>query len=331
MKTSTFQAQARLPVLSKARHAPSFASRSLFLVAVVSLICSGGCQAFHAVVDHVHYSDSHDDFMIGLRNRYNSWQAWQCVKDDFADHAHLKAFAEGFRAGYSDVASGGKGCPPPLPPRKYWSWKYQDAEGQAAVAAWFDGFPHGAAEAEQEGLGNYREIQVSHFTRAQYLPPYKDVPSEPSIPFEMPLGPEFETVPPGIPLQQPPPEFAPEVPTELSLETRPSQGKDTVGKSGTSHLKLTSVGGNTQPTEAGAVRQASFEVPTNAKPQTAAPAGTARDEFVPDIAAGYGPVAPTAAPPEAVRDKTEAQPATKNSGWDALFDGAIPASLRRKK
>ncbi|MDA7980959.1 MAG: hypothetical protein MPJ50_19570, partial [Pirellulales bacterium] len=127
-----------------------------------------GCSAHRGIVDHVHYSDGHDDFMVGWKNRIGAWQAWKCAKPNYLDHPQLKAFGDGFRAGYRDVASGGNGCPPPVPPRYYWNWKYQNPEGQAAVAAWFDGYPQGAVAADMEGVGNFRQIQVSHAIREQY-------------------------------------------------------------------------------------------------------------------------------------------------------------------
>jgi hypothetical protein len=74
---------------------------------------------------------------------------------------------------YLRVVSGGSGCVPPLPPREYWSWKYQTAEGQAKVAAWFDGFTYGAQAADEEGAGMWQDIQVSHLIEAQYSPEFQ--------------------------------------------------------------------------------------------------------------------------------------------------------------
>ncbi len=56
------------------------------------------------------------------------------------------------------VADGSDGCTPSFPPNTYWGWRYQSAEGQAKVAAWFSGYPHGARAAEEDGVGNWTQI-----------------------------------------------------------------------------------------------------------------------------------------------------------------------------
>ena len=67
-----------------------------------------------------------------------------------------------------DVADGGTGCTPAFPPRDLWGWKYQSCEGQARVAAWFAGYPHGARAAEEDGIGNWNQIQTSSSIQEQY-------------------------------------------------------------------------------------------------------------------------------------------------------------------
>lgn len=117
-----------------------------------------------------------DDFVIGWRNRVWALQAWHREKPNYEGHPQLHALGEGFRAGYKDVASGGDGCPPPLPPTKFWNWKFQSMEGQAKVNAWFEGFPLGAAAAEEDGAANGRMIQVSRQVEVQYSPAFNHVP-----------------------------------------------------------------------------------------------------------------------------------------------------------
>jgi len=124
------------------------------------------------VCNYIAYNDTTDDFVMGWRNRVWSRQAWHARKAQFVGHQELGAFGEGFRDGYRDVASGGNGCPPPVPPRKYWSWRYQTAEGQCKVAAWYEGFPYGAQAAAEEGAGEHQQIQVSHAIVLQYSPQF---------------------------------------------------------------------------------------------------------------------------------------------------------------
>lgn len=92
----------------------------------------------------------------------------------YSSEPQISSFGEGFRDGYMSVANGGNGCVPALPPRNYWSWRYQSLEGQAKVAAWYAGFPYGAAAAEEDGAANYQMIQVSNLIEAQYSPDFQN-------------------------------------------------------------------------------------------------------------------------------------------------------------
>jgi hypothetical protein len=147
------------------------------VVVLVLCLCSGfGCTAIQGIREHIAYNDTTNDFVLEWRNSAWASQAWHRHKAAFIGHPYLRDFAEGFRAGYMDVANGANGCTPALPPRKYWNWRYQTAEGQAKVAAWFEGYPHGARAAEEDGAGLYSQIQVSESLRAEYRlghePPY---------------------------------------------------------------------------------------------------------------------------------------------------------------
>lgn len=191
------------------------------LAACMTVVGSSGCTALQGVRDVVQYNDVCDDFVVGWRNYVWANQAWHAAKPAYGGQTYLKDFGEGFRAGYRDVAAGGHGCPPPLPPRKYWSWKYQSPEGQGKVAAWFEGYPHGAATAEQECAGNWRQIQVSHVIEDQYSPEFEQaqIPRADGTPFPQPapgamLDPRIRPTemlpgPSGMPPGQMPPQPAP--------------------------------------------------------------------------------------------------------------------------
>jgi hypothetical protein len=78
--------------------------------------------------------------------------AWCECRYNYMDcQDYLWDFGCGFRYGYAAVLGGGDGCPPTLPPRKYWGPCYQTPEGHAAIVAWFDGYQHGAAMAMADG------------------------------------------------------------------------------------------------------------------------------------------------------------------------------------
>lgn len=202
----------------------------LICIAVLTL---SGCTAVQGVREHIAYNDTVDDFVLAWRNGAWAHQAWHMRKAQFLGHPYLHDFGEGFKAGYRDVASGGSGCTPPLPPRKYWNWRYQTAEGQAKVAAWFEGYPHGARAAEEDGAGLHRNIQTSELLRAEYRlghePPYKA-----PLYFHNPENwcPPGESVPPGT--GQPtepgvPPATAPGKPERDSQSSRaPSAPPSTI-------------------------------------------------------------------------------------------------------
>lgn len=131
------------------------------LAASMLVVSTGGCTAFAGLSNSLDYNECCDDFVLGYRNSAWSARAWHERKDCFQKEAYLYHFRDGFRQGYEDVASGGNGCTPAFPPRSYWSWKFQSPEGQLRVSAWFAGYPHGARAAEEDGLGNYGQIQMS--------------------------------------------------------------------------------------------------------------------------------------------------------------------------
>jgi len=70
-------------------------------------------------------------------------------------------FMDGFLEGYHDMLQGGDGCLPVVPPRKYWSWKYQSAGGAATVNDWFDGYSGGVAAAKEDGLAEISKIPIA--------------------------------------------------------------------------------------------------------------------------------------------------------------------------
>ena len=105
---------------------------------------------------------------MGHRNRSSASKAWHCRKHHFCNEKYLKEFSQGFKAGYLGVSDGGTGCTPAFPPREYWGWKYQSCEGQARVAAWYSGYPHGSRAGEEDGNGHWTQIQSSSSIQQQY-------------------------------------------------------------------------------------------------------------------------------------------------------------------
>jgi hypothetical protein len=89
---------------------------------------------------------------------------------------------------------------PGLPPRHFWTWKFQTGEGQAKVAAWFAGYPHGAKAAHEDGAGNFQQIQVSHIIEMEYSPEFQAGKCPECKPNYFP-GELFEVLPEGVPTE----------------------------------------------------------------------------------------------------------------------------------
>ncbi|MFO0013594.1 MAG: hypothetical protein ACK553_12680 [Planctomycetota bacterium] len=152
---------------------PTRKSRKGYWAAVLvigsALVSSTGCTAWTGAQNAWQYNHYWNDSMMGYRQKSMASKAWHNRKHCYANQRYLKEFSRGFKAGYMDVASGGTGCTPAFPPREYWGWKYQSCEGQSRVAAWFSGYPYGAQAAEQDGVGNWTQIQTSKAIQNEYV------------------------------------------------------------------------------------------------------------------------------------------------------------------
>ena len=102
-----------------------------------------------------------NDTVETLRNRSYSAKAWHRRKHNFANCRHNRDFQAGFRAGYEAIADGKPGCPPTFPPKEYWGWEFQSADGQSRIAAWFEGYPHGVQAAREDGVTSWNHFASS--------------------------------------------------------------------------------------------------------------------------------------------------------------------------
>lgn len=138
-------------------------SRRMIVAGCLGLIAVGstGCTMTSGLGRSLTSHECIDDFMIAYRNKAMAEKAWHCRKDRFCNQCFEKEFKDGFLAGYAAVAEGGYACTPAVAPSQYWGWKYQSASGQGAVNAWFQGFPEGARAAEEDGIGNWRQVGYS--------------------------------------------------------------------------------------------------------------------------------------------------------------------------
>ena len=136
------------------------------------LLGFSGCSSVSNGLD-IAIADIHeciDESMTDYRNRAMAEEAWIRIRHCYHDDQYHRDFKKGFVAGYMDVAAGGDGCTPATAPSEYWGWKYQSSAGRAAINAWFQGYPLGAKAAEQDGVGNWREININLKTPAPLDP-----------------------------------------------------------------------------------------------------------------------------------------------------------------
>lgn len=131
------------------------------VAALIGLAATSGCSPIRGVRDQWAYSNGLYQTTSRMRIGWRAHQAWTKYSPQFLDEPCLGDFAAGFKQGYHDVANGEDGCPPPVPPRKYWSARFENPEGQSCIAAWFAGYPHGARAAFQDRAGEFRVIRPS--------------------------------------------------------------------------------------------------------------------------------------------------------------------------
>ena len=120
-----------------------------------------GCSVMSGACKSIRQQECLDEFMIGYRNSALAAKAWHRVKHCYKNKTYYNDFRSGFFDGYADVAAGGPGCVPAVAPTSYWGWRYQSRDGQAAVNAYFEGYPLGVKAAEQDGVGHWGNIHAS--------------------------------------------------------------------------------------------------------------------------------------------------------------------------
>jgi hypothetical protein len=133
------------------------------IAALLSIVCVAGmcgCST-SASLRSLSSTGTWNDTVETLRNRSFSAKAYYRRQHNFGNQGNSKDFQAGFRAGYEAIADGKPGCPPAFPPREYWSWEFQNAEGQSRTAAWFAGYPHGVQAAREEGVNQWARLQGS--------------------------------------------------------------------------------------------------------------------------------------------------------------------------
>lgn len=195
---------------------------------VITLSTQTGCSLIPGLGNALAYNTVSDDLVTGWRDNVWAKRAYNRRVAQMPVGRFESSFRDGFIDGYHSVAQGGNGCQPAMPPRKYWSWKYQTAEGQCKVQAWFQGWSYGAKAAEEDGLGFYREIQVSgameQTLREHGYGVDPDCPncppgySRPAMPLPILEGAAVPTARPRVDAAMPPATAAPQLVRPVSYE-----------------------------------------------------------------------------------------------------------------
>ena len=105
-----------------------------------------------------------DEFACECRDSYRGYTAWAQWQPVYAGVGHEADFGSGFQAGYSAVATRGDASAPEVAPRKYQSVFYHSDAGQKQKQAWMDGYTHGVAVAQQDGVNRWSRKQKDDTT-----------------------------------------------------------------------------------------------------------------------------------------------------------------------
>jgi hypothetical protein len=152
-------------------------------------------------------------------------------------------FAHGFKEGFADyLYAGGTGAPPAVPPRCYWSAKYDNAEGRQAIEDWFAGFRRGAAMARSSGFRERitvpasttllnRRIFESGTAELEIPDEYIGPLPQPLLPQPLPPQPEQPLPPQPLPMQSMAPVNGVVLEQLVALGTAEQTGPRTVNSS----------------------------------------------------------------------------------------------------
>ncbi len=92
-------------------------------------------------------------------------------------------FRQGFQQAFMDIANGGSGAVPAVPPPRYWSAPYRTVWGHEKADEWFDGYDAGGDAASQGILNDSRTVASS----AEFEDDFDDYGAAPSnvMPYQM--------------------------------------------------------------------------------------------------------------------------------------------------
>jgi hypothetical protein len=170
--------------------------RTKLILCMGAILASQGCSPLAHVArtmigEPAEYPRRIDDAADDFADRKMAEIAWDKLQEQEPGCEYSNDFRLGFLDGYADyLYAGGKGNPPPVPPRWYWRAENETFDGHAAINDWFEGFRRGAAAAKASG---YRELVTLPFSSPPPGGPPQRNPATSSLP---PAGPAPATLPP---------------------------------------------------------------------------------------------------------------------------------------
>lgn len=157
--------------LKKRIETAGWAKLSLAAIAAIALLPSG-CTSMSSTCESFNHCASEcctDNLFCAWRDHVWAKRAYYS-RYPVCNHLHPSHFRRGFMAGYSAVCAGEDTYLPAVPPKDYWGYEYQTADGNQMVGAWFSGYPEGVSAASADGAGMYRDVQVSSMINAALQP-----------------------------------------------------------------------------------------------------------------------------------------------------------------
>ena len=146
------------------------------------LIMMSGCVTYLEPISLSGYPTLRLPFGGEFRaSRYIACGGYESVKDELVTRSAAKSYARkqltgmsfesgfsidsdfkrGFINAYEDLAAGSDGTIPAVPPKRYWSVHYRNAEGCTKAESWFAGYEEGIQTAQASGLFQYNTVPTA--------------------------------------------------------------------------------------------------------------------------------------------------------------------------
>ncbi len=128
--------------------------------------CAGGITSWIPGRSHLHNSNCNPLYCRELDDSITAHKARMAARECLKAISHQQhcSFSDdyvfGFEQAFVDIAQGGWGLTPAVPPRRYWGLCHRTGYGKSEACEWFDGYSAGAERARAV-LGDEAVIATS--------------------------------------------------------------------------------------------------------------------------------------------------------------------------